>query len=462
MRMIHRARALYETMPAPLRTVVGGVVRHLPVRIRYGSAFISALGEVRKVGLLDAEEIEILQTERLRDFLRSVETAPYCRRILEEAGLKSASIRVADLPSLPTCSKVDVRASFHEFVAQVPASGRKWVTTGGTTGEPFGFWLEKDASAIDWAYTVNAWSRAGYHLDDPRLVLRGVRLGSGVRRKLWHYEPLRRELYVSVFDLDPEHLPEIRNRIAQFQPRFIHGYPSALESLGSSYESSGAAVPQVDGLLLVSENLYPGQRERLERLFGAHASSFYGMSEKVAFAAECEHSDQLHVEPMYGIVELLDGDGRVIAEPGTVGEIVATGLVNRAMGLIRYRTGDFGAWAKGACKCGRHYSRLDRVRGRWTQEFLVGRSGARISMTALNLHGDIPREVHRFQMVQSQPGLARLLIEKTEGCGGGVPRAFVAALESKLSGQVDLVPEVVASIPLTDRGKHRYIVQEMT
>jgi len=99
----------------------------------------------------------------------------------------------------------------------------------------------------------------------------------------------------------------------------------------------------------VSENLYPGQREYLESLFAAPVSSFYGMSEKAAFAAQCVHRDGYHVHETYGYVELVDERGEAITEPGVRGEIVATGLISTCVPLIRYRTGDYSAWLEGDC-----------------------------------------------------------------------------------------------------------------
>src|SRR5205085_4074529 len=52
--------------------------------------------------------------------------------------------------------------------------------------------------------------------------------------------------------------------------------------------------------------------------------------------------------------------------------------LNYAMPLIRYRIGDLGSWAAGACPCGRGLPRLERVAGRVT-DFLVGTDGRLVS-----------------------------------------------------------------------------------
>ena len=55
-------------------------------------------------------------------------------------------------------------------------------------------------------------------------------------------------------------------------------------------------------------------------------------------AMECDRG-RLHVVPEVGLIEILREDGSP-CDPGEVGEIVATGLVNEGMPLLRYRTGD--------------------------------------------------------------------------------------------------------------------------
>ena len=50
---------------------------------------------------------------------------------------------------------------------------------------------------------------------------------------------------------------------------------------------------------------------------------------------------------------------------GEVGEIVATGLLNDAMPLIRYRVGDYAAWAVNEkCPCGNSNPVIKNLEGR--------------------------------------------------------------------------------------------------
>lgn len=456
--MIHAARQLYDALPESLRALAGIGVRHLPVGLRYGGEYLRADHEARGVDVMDRESMDAAVDSRLRTQMSALAASPWCREALRGAGMRAEDVTARDLPLLPTCSKSDLRE--HPAMFMVPEDRRrprKWVTTSGSSGEPFGFWLDKDASIRDWAYTVHAWKRVGYRLDASRVVFRGVVVDKG----LFRYEPIRRELYVSVFKMDDSHLPTIRAKIREYRPEFLHGYPSALDALAASYDASGETPPTVTAVFLVSETVTSAQRQRIERVFGARTFSFYGMSEKLVFAAECEESRQLHIEPLYGVVELVDASGTPIESPGVLGEIVATGLISAATGFVRYRTGDIACWAEPhPCPCGRAHRRLERVEGR-AYEYLVTRAGAQVSITALvgAIHDDATADVVRFQFVQHEPGSARVLIQTTGGSAAKVPQAFVSTLRRKLGDSITLEPEVVERIPLTRGGKHRYVVR---
>jgi phenylacetate-CoA ligase len=187
--------------------------------------------------------------------------------------------------------------------------------------------------------------------------------------------------------------------------------------------------------------------------------SFYALTERVAFAAECESSTDLHVDKLYGVVQLVDDQGTVITEPGKRGELVATGLLSAAAPLLRYRTGDMGEWAADVCPCGHVGPRLRGVTGHRRAEFLITTNQGRVSMTALNMHSRVFDLVTRFRFVQTVPGEARLLVVPGHGYGAETRAGIEAELLAKLDGQVRLTVQEVDDIPLSPVGKHHYIDQ---
>ena len=61
----------------------------------------------------------------------------------------------------------------------------------------------------------------------------------------------------------------------------------------------------VRAILCGSENIYKPQRRLLKDVFKGRVYSWYGHSEQVSLAGECEKSSYYHIFPEYGITELI-------------------------------------------------------------------------------------------------------------------------------------------------------------
>ena len=408
------------------------------------------------------ERLNEWQLERLRDLVGHARaTVPYYREQFEEIGIEAGDLReLRDLAAIPTMAKADLQERADDLLSSAhPEDSRTYSTTGGSTGVPVGFWFDNPESvAAERAFIAALWSRVGYREGDRTVVLRGEVVASG---EPWQLQPEEAQLRVSSYHLTDALIPRQLERIRRFRPRFIQGYPSSLMLVARHMVDHDE--PPVDGvraLLCGSENLYDWQRELLERAFGCRPFSWYGLSERVALAGECEHDRALHVFPQYGIVELVDGDGRRIDRPGEVGEIVGTGLTNRSMPLIRYRTQDAAAWADGPCPhCGRPYRRLERIEGR-LQEFIVAASGRPVSMTAINMHSGLFDNVRQFRFFQDTPGRIVLRVVPKPSYGPADEERIRRELAPKLGSDIELVAiEPVREIPPGASGKQRFLDQ---
>ena len=152
----------------------------------------------------------------------------------------------------------------------------------------------------------------------------------------------------------------------------------------------------------------------------------------------------------------------MIKEPGKLGEIVCTGFDNRAMPFIRYRTGDYASYAgEQSCACGRHYRLLQEVRGRWTQELFFGADGTKISMTSMNLHSDIFRNVRNYQFVQDIPGKCMLRIVKNDGYTDLDEAAIQKEFNLRFGTSIELTIKYTDELQRTMRGKQRFIIQNI-
>ena len=88
-------------------------------------------------------------------------------------------------------------------------------------------------------------------------------------------------------------------------------------------------------------------------------------------AFECIYQNGLHLWEDCFILEIVDPETLEPVEDGEIGELVLTTLDRDAMPLIRYRTRDLTRIIPGPCPCGRTHRRIDRIKGRSDDMFIV-------------------------------------------------------------------------------------------
>lgn len=455
-------RIAFEKSPEPVRNVFSVMIGWIPLEMIYGGAFTATRRILQASENATAEFVEASQLVMLRDLLVFAGTrVPHYRRVFHEVGFDPLSITsVDDIAVLPLLTRQMVRDLGDDLLPDgVPTGDMRYQTTGGTSGNPLGFYITHTASAREWAYMTWQWGRVGFRLGDTRLVIRGRTIAGREHGRMTEWDALNRALYVSSFDLTTTMLSEVMPEIRRRRPRFLHAYPSSATILANHLEEHGERLESIEAVLLGSENILPGQRDYIEGVFGCPTFSWYGHSEKCVLAGECEHSRDYHPFPTYGITELVTEAGEPIRSAGSRGSIVGTGFVNRGTVFIRYLTDDSAEWSDGDCACGRAGRRLHGVTGRWDQEFLVGADGALISITAVNLHTRVYATIRRFRFVQETPGHARVLVVPTAAFDDAARAEFSRELHQRLDGHIAFEIEVVDALPLSASGKYSFIDQ---
>ncbi len=305
-----------------------------------------------------ADQIQKLQDQRLRAIVRYAAThVPFYRDRFEAAGIDPETVNgVQDLSRLPLTTKDEVRANYPDRMIAQPMrpDGYHVVTTSGTSG--LVAHIAHDDRAHDYykalAYRhlyeigYRPWHRLAYLRHEPHSP------------QVWERLGLARQYFISS-------LAPLEQQIEQLnvcRPHIISAYPSVLWTLirGLSPHQR-AALGRPVAVLCHSELLPPAWRESIASAFGCQVFDDYSTLEFYQMAFECcQHHYHIHADNV--VLEFLR-DGHPVG-PGEVGEIVATGLVNRAMPLIRYCVGDLGAFSVRPCPCGRGLPTMQVVAGR--------------------------------------------------------------------------------------------------
>ncbi len=371
-----KATSLYRKLPGPLQSCAIWWYGWRLQRRRYGGLFKETWEAARTRESLSAQAIEAYQVEALRAMLRhSAERVPHYRDLARSSGMKADSLTsLDDLRAWPILEKDTIRVSGRRLISdQMREADLIAIDTSGTTGTPLVIYRDREAEQLWYAHferRVRNWPGVTCH---DRWAMLGGRIVVPVGRRhppFWKFNPFMHQLYMSSYHLAPEFMDHYLDALRRYRPVYIHGYASSCEALARHALARGATDIRLRAVLTSSETLFDHQRVAMERAFGCRVFDSYGSAEMVALATECEHG-RLHVSPDVGVVEVLR-DGRPVGE-GETGELVCTGLLNRAMPLIRYRTGDVATRGMGPCPCGRSFPTLARIEGRvddllWTSD----------------------------------------------------------------------------------------------
>ncbi|WP_414732235.1 DVU_1553 family AMP-dependent CoA ligase [Acetobacterium carbinolicum] len=130
--------------------------------------------------------------------------------------------------------------------------------------------------------------------------------------------------------------------------------------------SKAECFKQIEKVLLSTDYVPKSMVAELSHKFRCRVFNHYGMTEMgYGGGVECEALNGYHLREGDLYFEIIDPDSGSPIEDGKYGEIVFTSLNRIAMPLIRYRTGDIGAFSTDLCPCGTFLRTLKKVEGRY-------------------------------------------------------------------------------------------------
>jgi len=453
---------IYNKLPVSARNILSKTIKSVPPRYIFGKEFIETLRTTKKTEFWSKDKISKLREDKLKWLLlHSYHTTKYYRQKFQEKGIKDTDIIRCPGKILSNMGFINKQVLYEnpkEFISKHKNRiTHDYISTGGTSGVPFYFYIDSSRSSKEWAYIVDQWSRIGFSLASKRATFRGSKILND-----WEDDLVTKERKFSSFKLTDNYLDRIWPALNDYEPAFIYAYPSTAIAICKYIEKKQMEFPKtVRGILLGSENIYEGQREYIENVSQKKVFMWYGHSEKAVLAGECEYSSLYHAYPQYGYVEFINQEGKP-ANPGEFAEIVGTGFLNTVMPFIRYRTGDYCTYLGNSCPdCGRNYEIFTNVQGRWTQEVLYGREGNSICMSAINVHSTSQRNIQRYQFYQDKYGEATVKLVKKNGFSNSDLKAIEREFNEKLDGSVQVKAVVVDNISLTKIGKYKYIDQKI-
>ncbi len=428
-------------------------------RERFGPDYDRALQEIAEHDNWSAEQFVDYQRRELCSLIRhAAKNVPYYRKQFTEAGIRPDSIcGPEDLRHLPILEKRTVQAEPPAFLDET-LSKRQLVTlyTSGTTGTPLTIYRDVRLYSAGFAYLDARWHAVS---GMRRRVNRSVSLGGHLitapnrnRPPFWVYNKRWKQLYMSSYRLSPKYLDYYVDELRNFNGEYIEGYPSSIYAVAQYIVDKKLEPIPFKACFTTAETLFDHQRQMISEAFCCRTYNQYGCGEQVVFAAECENGS-MHLSPEIGIVEVLDDNDKPV-QPGKIGQLVCTSLINRVQPFIRYRLNDIASLLPGRCSCGSSLPMLGHIEGR-VDAVLITRDGRKIGRLDPVFKG--AKGIAEAQIVQNDYDKFVIRIVPGNDYSASDGQNVIQNLGNRV-GEADIRIEIVGRIERTSAGKFKAVV----
>lgn len=310
---------------------------------------------------------QLRQLRQLLDWAR--QHSVYYRDLLQ--GIDLQALELADLQSLPLLSREQLRQQREQLrCTEFPDThgAADEMMTSGSTGSPVVVDTTAQVAAVWSAITLrdHIWHGRDASLRNAsvRWLVDNIGLApEGLKFADWGSP------FADFYRTGPGYFlnstSDVRDQVQWLQkvnPDYLISHPSNLRAMLQEIQKHGIELPALRQLRTVGEALDPELRILAREILDLPLVDFYSCQETGYIALQCPRHDHYHVQSENLIVEVLDAGGQP-CQPGQVGRVVVTSLVNYALPLLRYDIGDYAEVGQ-ACDCGRSLPVLRRIQGR--------------------------------------------------------------------------------------------------
>ena len=248
------------------------------------------------------------------------------------------------LSDFPIVNKSIIKDHFDDITFEDQESNYLPVKTSGSTGSPFSIFQTKRKKNRNTADTLYFAKLAGYTLGEKLLYLR---LWAAYYKKPKMIAWLQNTEQLDVSDLNNTYVKAMVDRLEKDKsPKGWIGYPSGFESICKSLDALNAKPLDcnIKSIIAIAEGLSPEVKSKMEYYFKAPTVSRYSNVENGIIAQQMPNDNAFRINWASYVVEILDLESDVPVPNGTIGRIIITDLYNLATPMIRYDTGDIGAF----------------------------------------------------------------------------------------------------------------------
>lgn len=268
--------------------------------------------------------------------------------------IKNAPFAV--LNRLPVIDKTFINKHYNSFYTPDPKRPSQKKKTGGSTGAPFYYYVDKEHLSWFWAHIYLFWNLyGGYKPGDPFVTIAGNSLRAANRQASESvYHLLQNNYFIKGDVIDPEmKISSVRLKKAVI----LYGYPSSILNIIRLKPEIPDMFKNLKAIFTTSEQLTPQLRKSIETAFGKPVYDMYGANDGGILTCECPEHNGYHINMLNCYAENFKNEFGM-------DEILLTNLSSYTFPFVRYRVGDLGVISQAPCKCGLSWPKVTELKGR--------------------------------------------------------------------------------------------------
>ncbi len=371
---------LYHKAPYIFKVIILNIKAFLNKKNRYNEFYDSHLINFKSNWTKSFEDLKLYQKEHLRDLLLEVLMfVPYYRDVFNDLGIEESDIRNDPfnvISRLPLLSKKDRKIQVNNLINSNPQRETAAIGfTSGTSGSPTKNYLDKESLALGFALWDRFHFSIGVNKNEKSVRFSGRLIVNSNQNKppFWVMSYVDKQLFMSSYHLKKEYLNFYIDKLNDFRPHFLDGYPSTFYILAKYIVDNKIKLNFIPkAIATTAETLYDYQKVAIENAFNCRVYNQYASSEGSPFITECLKGN-LHVNMDSGIFEFLNKNNEPASE-GEIARMVVTSFRNYKVPLIRYDIEDTVLLSsEDFCECGCQMPIVEKIIGReddilWTEE----------------------------------------------------------------------------------------------
>lgn len=285
---------------------------------------------------LNPSELQTWQLQKLKNLINhAYSNTDYYKETFDNNNIKPTDISsLSDLLNLPILTKANIRNNYNKIIAaNLDTIPHIRSATGGSSGDPLVYLLDKQSWSFSTANQINNWERIGYCFGDKYIALGSTSLFIDKKPSFKHYlyYKLKNKIGLNGINMSDEICSSYLHLLLNQKIKYIYGYASSIYVLARFALQKNYRL-KLKACMPTSEILTEEYRKVISQAFNCEILNTYGANDGGITAFE-------HQPNVFEIGYNTFVRFEKTKSPGQY-KLLLTDLLNFAMPLINYELGD--------------------------------------------------------------------------------------------------------------------------